>query len=186
MRWLRSASREPLAFPAIVLAPGAALFGPPSPDWVVTSITQNRPLGLTITYDAATGEELSRERFADRHPIDRVVGYGLAWHEGALFGAINQVIGVLTALALVTMSVTAFLMWRRRKPAGCAGRTGAAGTAAQAAVRHHRHAGRWRCCCRCSPPRCCCCGCVDLLLPRVSPKAAAWLGLTPSFPTDLA
>ena len=29
------ATREALAYPAIVLAPGAALFGPPSPDWVV-------------------------------------------------------------------------------------------------------------------------------------------------------
>jgi uncharacterized iron-regulated membrane protein len=116
----RSAS-ESLAYPSIVLAPGAALFGPPSRDWVVTSITQNRPQGLTINYDALTGGELSRESFADRHPIDRVVGYGLAWHEGALFGAINQAVGVLTAAALVTMSITGFLMWRRRKPAGVLG-----------------------------------------------------------------
>jgi uncharacterized iron-regulated membrane protein len=46
------------------------------------------------------------------------VGYGVAWHEGQLFGWINQLIGVVTALMLVTLSITGFVMWRRRKPDG--------------------------------------------------------------------
>jgi uncharacterized iron-regulated membrane protein len=174
-----SAAHEPLAFPALVLAPGAVLFGPPSPDWVVTSNTQNRPLGLTINYDAVTGKELTRERFADRHAIDRVVGYGQAWHEGALFGALNQVIGVLTAAALVTITITGFLMWRRRKPAGALGAPAAPtdgrkpafvviAILALALLLPLLAASLlllWL---------------TDLLLPRVSPRAAAWLGLTPS------
>lgn len=170
------ASRESLAYPAIILAPGAALFGPPSQDWIATSITQNRPQGMTITYDAMTGEELSRERFADQHPIDRVVGYGLAWHEGALFGAINQAIGVLTATALVAMSVTAFLLWRRRRPAGVLGAPALPSdrrkpafifiaTLALALLLPLLAASLlllWL---------------MDLLMPRLSPAAAAWLGL---------
>jgi uncharacterized iron-regulated membrane protein len=173
------AARESLAFPAIVLAPGSALFGPPSVDWVVTSITQNRPLGVTITYDGTTGEELSRERFADRHAIDRVVGYGLAWHEGALFGAINQAIGVLTAAALTAMSVTGFLMWRRRKPAGVLGAPvlpedrrkplviviAILGLALLLPLLAASLLLLWL---------------TDLLLPRLSPAAAIWLGLTGS------
>ena len=173
------ASQESLAYPAIVLAPGAALFGPPSADWVITSNTQNRPLGLTINYSATTGAELSRERFADRHPIDRVIGYGLAWHEGALFGAVNQLIGMLTAVALITMSITGFLIWRRRKPGGTLGAPAlpadrgkplavAIVTLALALVLPLLAASLlllWFC---------------DLLLPRASPKAAAWLGLIPS------
>src|SRR5690606_2435940 len=67
--------------------------------------------------DAATGHQISREGFADGHLADRIVGYGIAWHEGQLFGWINQLVGVLTALGLVTMAVTGFLLWRRRKPA---------------------------------------------------------------------
>jgi uncharacterized iron-regulated membrane protein len=53
--------------------------------------------------------------------IDRILGYGIAWHEGQLFGWINQLIGVLTAIGLVTLSVSGFILWRRRKPAGALG-----------------------------------------------------------------
>jgi len=69
----------------------------------------------------ATGAELSRKGFADKHVIDRVVNYGIAWHEGQLFGWINQLVGVLTAVALITLTVTGFLMWRKRKPAASLG-----------------------------------------------------------------
>lgn len=113
------AKGEHLAFPVVVTPPGApGRFGKKAvPAWTVRSDAQNRPLRVTITYDARTGRETSRETFADKHPIDRVVGYGVAWHEGQLFGLANQLIGVVTALMLVAMSVTGFVMWRRRKPA---------------------------------------------------------------------
>lgn len=113
------AKGERLSFPVIVTPPGApGQFGKKAiPAWTVRSDAQNRPLRVTITYDARTGRETSRETFADKHPIDRVVGYGVAWHEGQLFGLANQLIGVLTALMLVAMSVTGFILWRRRKPA---------------------------------------------------------------------
>jgi uncharacterized iron-regulated membrane protein len=112
------AEAEHLAFPVLVVPPGApGAFGAPSAaDWIVRSEAQNRPLDVTITYDPASGRELSREGFADKHVIDRVVGYGIAWHEGQLFGWVNQLVGVLTALALVTLSVSGFVMWRRRRP----------------------------------------------------------------------
>ena len=106
------AKSERLAFPVSVLPPGA------SADWTVRSDAQNRPLRMTLTYDARTGAVTSRQTFADKHPIDRVLGYSVAWHEGQLFGWINQLIGLATALALVALAVTGFLMWRRRKPAG--------------------------------------------------------------------
>lgn len=109
---------EHLAFPVIVTPPGApGRFGKKAvASWTVRSDAQNRPLRVTITYDARTGREITRETFADKHPIDRAVGYGVAWHEGQLFGLANQLIGVLTALMLVGISVTGFVLWRRRKP----------------------------------------------------------------------
>lgn len=117
------ARAERLAFPVLVTPPGApGRFGRKgAPDWTVRSDSQNRPLRMSITYDAATGSEKARETFADGHPIDQVVGYGVAWHEGQLFGWINQLIGVLTALMLIALSVTGFLMWRKRKPEGALG-----------------------------------------------------------------
>jgi uncharacterized iron-regulated membrane protein len=38
------------------------------------------------------------------------VGYGIAWHEGQLSGWVNQLIGVLTALAQMTMTISSFVM----------------------------------------------------------------------------
>lgn len=116
--YVREAEARHLAFPVLVLPPGAPqAFGPPTGKvWTVKSEAQNRPLMETLTFDPTTGEELSHERFADKHPIDRVVNYGIAWHEGQLFGLINQLIGVATALMLVTLSVSGFVIWRRRKP----------------------------------------------------------------------
>ena len=114
------AKSQRLPFPVIVTPPGGAQrFGKSATaDWSVQSDTQNRPLRVTLTYDPMTGKQTSRQTFADKHVIDRVVGYGVAWHEGQLFGWINQLIGVVTASMLVTLSVTGFVMWRRRKPDG--------------------------------------------------------------------
>lgn len=111
------AKAENLPHPVLVKPPGAPeRFGPPSDmAWTVKSEAQNRPLNRAIIFDAATGKELSRRDFADKHVIDQAVNYGIAWHEGQLFGWINQLVGVLTAIALITLVVSGFLMWRRRK-----------------------------------------------------------------------
>ena len=113
------AQTEHLAFPVIVTPPGASagFDGNAGGEWTVRSDVQDRPLRVTLTYDAMTGAETTRETFADKHPIDRVVGYGIAWHEGQLLGWFNQLVGVLTALMLITLAVSGFVMWRRRKPA---------------------------------------------------------------------
>src|SRR3546814_2890515 len=81
-----------------------------------TALFRSRPRRMTVTYDMGTGREASREGFADGHVIDRVVGYGIAWHEGQLFGWVNQLVGVLTAIGLIMMAVSEFILWRRRKP----------------------------------------------------------------------
>jgi uncharacterized iron-regulated membrane protein len=103
------AKAERLAFPVLVSPPGKDMV------WSVKSNAQNRPLRAVITYDMMTGVELSRSGFADKHVIDRIVGYGIAWHEGHLFGWVNQLIGLLTAIALFVMAISGFVLWRRRK-----------------------------------------------------------------------
>ncbi len=106
------AQAESLAFPVLIEPPSNRDLV-----WIVKSDAQNRPLRVKITYDAVTGAQRSRQAFADRPLADRVVGYGVAWHEGQLFGWINQAVGVFTALALLTLMVSGFVLWRRRKPA---------------------------------------------------------------------
>lgn len=117
------AQAEGVPAPALLSPPGApARFGPPNGAvWKLTSETQNRPLARTVTFDPMTGAVVDRSGFSDKHVIDRVVGYGIAWHEGQLFGWINQAVGVLTAIGLVTLAVSGVVLWWRRRPGGSLG-----------------------------------------------------------------
>ena len=71
--------------------------------------------------DSATGEIKSRKNFSDRPLLDRVIGYGVAIHEGQLFGWFNQLLGLLTALGLVLLSVSSVILWWRRRSPGMLG-----------------------------------------------------------------
>lgn len=118
-RFVAKAEAEHLAFPALVLPPGAPQrFGPPTGNvWTAKSEAQNRTLNRSVSFDPVTGAVVGRQEFADKHPIDRIVNTGIAWHEGQLLGLFNQILGVLTALMLITLAVSGFVLWRRRKPA---------------------------------------------------------------------
>lgn len=111
---VEKARSEKLENPVLIMSPGT----PNGRVWKVTSETQNRPLVRSISYDPSSGEKVDHNDFADKHIIDRVIGIGIAWHEGQLFGWINQLIGVLTAAMLFTLCVSGFVMWRRRAPNG--------------------------------------------------------------------
>jgi uncharacterized iron-regulated membrane protein len=95
--------------------------------WTVKSETQNRPRRAEAVVDGASGAVVSRKDFRDRHVIDRVVGYGIAAHEGRLFGWPNQVLGLLTACGLVLVSASGAAMWWRRRQPGTLGAPPAAG-----------------------------------------------------------
>lgn len=103
--------------PPVLIAPPAAKGGA----WTVTSDAANRSLRTRITVDGTTGALVSRRDFAERHWLDRSIGYGIAAHEGALFGLANQVLGTLTASLLATLSVSGAVMWWRRRPQGLLG-----------------------------------------------------------------
>lgn len=100
------------------------LISPPSkksPAWTASSKAQNRPLRADLILDATTGAVKSRKDFADRLLLDRIVGTGVAIHEGQLFGWVNQLLGLLTALGLVLLSVSAIILWWRRRSPGLLG-----------------------------------------------------------------
>jgi uncharacterized iron-regulated membrane protein len=112
--------------------PPPVLISPPGPDsrawlglyhehWTARSDTQNRPKQVTLTLDNATGAVLKREGFRDQHPIDQAVNVGVAAHEGQLFGWPNQLLNTMTALGLLLLTVSAVIMWWRRRPRGALG-----------------------------------------------------------------
>ncbi|MBE7619436.1 PepSY domain-containing protein [Komagataeibacter sp. FXV2] len=101
-----------LRYPVLVTPPSQA-----GRAWRVRSDTQDRPWRMTVDV-SANGHVEGRDRFADKPVIDRVIGYGVAAHEGQLFGIANQILNLVVAVGLLGMSIAAFLMWTRRRPPG--------------------------------------------------------------------
>jgi uncharacterized iron-regulated membrane protein len=107
------ATRETLE-PPVEIAPPAGEGGV----WTVRSMTQRRPGRVTIEYDGVSGAERKRTTFADQAPLDRAVSYGISFHEGHLFGPLNQLFGLLVALGVIGMSASGLVMWWQRRPRG--------------------------------------------------------------------
>ncbi|HET7797881.1 MAG TPA: PepSY domain-containing protein, partial [Nevskia sp.] len=89
--------------------------------WTAKSDTQNRPQRVNLTLDGATGAVLKREDFGDRKLLDRIIGTGVAAHEGQLFGWVNQALGAFTALSLIGLTLSGLVMWLKRRPAAVLG-----------------------------------------------------------------
>jgi uncharacterized iron-regulated membrane protein len=100
--------------PPVMIAPPSAT----SASWMARSDTQDRPRRVTLTLDAATGAVVGRRGFSDSHPIDQAVGYGIAAHEGQLFGVANQILALLTTSGLILVCVSGYVMWWKRRPKG--------------------------------------------------------------------
>ena len=105
-----------LADPVLISPPSAR-----APNWAARSDAQNRTLRATFEFNPKSFEQVKEEQFADRSLVDRIVGIGVAAHEGQLFGWFNQLLGLLTAIGYMTLVVTSFLMWWRRRPQGALG-----------------------------------------------------------------
>jgi uncharacterized iron-regulated membrane protein len=105
-----------LAYPARIeprVGPGGA--------WTAESDAQNRTLRTTLTLDGETGAVLTRQDFSQQKLVDRIVLTGVAVHEGQLFGLFNQLLGLFTALGLILLSVSAVVLWWRRRAVGVLG-----------------------------------------------------------------
>lgn len=112
--------------PAVLAARLAppVLIAPPSlrkPTWSARSDADNRPLRADLVLDSLSGRVVKRTDFSQRPLLDRLIGYGVAIHEGALFPPLNQILSAFTALGLITMCISAATMWWRRRPTGVLG-----------------------------------------------------------------
>ncbi|HTR40045.1 MAG TPA: PepSY domain-containing protein [Pseudomonadales bacterium] len=106
----------PLDFPVVISPPSER-----GATWSVKSLTDNRPRQVTLLVDGNSGEISQRQNFQSRPLLDRIVQTCIAAHEGQLFGWPNQVLGLLTALGLMTLSITGTWMWWRRRQGGALG-----------------------------------------------------------------
>lgn len=123
--------KAPLFLSDALLAKVQALnFAPPvelslargkSGQWQLSSQHQNRMLRADAWFDAETAELLNVKPFAQKSTVDKVVGIGISAHEGHLFGWLNQFLGLLTSTSLILVSVSGFILWRKRKPDGVLG-----------------------------------------------------------------
>jgi uncharacterized iron-regulated membrane protein len=104
--------------------PNPVLVSPPlraGGTWTAKSDTRDRPLRVDLVLDPTTGAILKRTDFSSKPWLDRVIGTGIAAHEGALFGVMNQLVSLFTTIGLVTLSLSGLIMWWRRRPAGVLG-----------------------------------------------------------------
>ena len=115
-RVLPAVMAERLAPPVLIAPPSAK-----RPAWTARSDADNRPLRADLTLDPVHGTVTRRVDFAQRPLLDRLIGYGVAVHEGALFPPLNQILSAFTAVGLITMVTSATVLWWRRRPAGTLG-----------------------------------------------------------------
>ena len=93
----------------------------PGGTWTIKSDAQNRTLRDIVQADPLTGSLVSRQNFDQTHWLDRILGVGIAAHEGQLFGPLNQLLGLTTAMALIVLCCSAVVLWWRRRHVGVLG-----------------------------------------------------------------
>lgn len=122
--WRAQASEVFDLTPAILTTAEAIQLAPPVElsisnahhnSWKASSQSQNRPMRADV-WLASDGSIEKQNGFAEKKLLDRAIGVGIAAHEGYLFGWFNLVLGVLTCAGLILMSVSGFILWRKRKP----------------------------------------------------------------------
>jgi uncharacterized iron-regulated membrane protein len=104
--------------------PNPVLISPPmhaGGNWTARSDTRDRPLRVDLVLNAQTGAVVKRTDFHSKPWLDRAIGFGIAAHEGQLFGLVNQLVSLFTTVSLVILSVSGVVMWRKRKPEGVLG-----------------------------------------------------------------
>ncbi len=89
--------------------------------WTIRAMPAYRPAQQTVHLDRWTGAEVMRIQFSDHNAADRIIALSVSFHEGALFGWPNLVIGVLAALSVAMLSVSGAVMWWKRRPKGAVG-----------------------------------------------------------------
>lgn len=105
------------------IAKGYVVDLPSGPEGVYTAsvypdkIAEERIIHL----DQYSGKPLFNGGWAELGPVGKAIEWGVSVHMGQEFGRINQLLMAAACLAIIAMSVAAFVMWWKRRPAGSLG-----------------------------------------------------------------
>jgi uncharacterized iron-regulated membrane protein len=72
----------------------------------------------TIHFDQYTGKPRVDLKFADYGAGAKAIEFGIGVHQGEYLGLANQIVMLVTCLAIILTSVSAVVMWWRRRPSG--------------------------------------------------------------------
>lgn len=100
---------------------GGAIEVKPVADFTLMNVRSQRARAsdeVLVQLDARSGAVLAKATWQDYAPIPKMVSTGIDLHEGRFFGRANQVFNTLVALSLIWLSVTGFIGWYKRRPAG--------------------------------------------------------------------
>jgi uncharacterized iron-regulated membrane protein len=105
------------------LAPGYAVSLPVDSSGVYSaSVVPHKVAGTrTVHLDQYTGETLFDAAFDEFGPAAQAIEYGISIHTGQQFGVFNQLLMLMACVAILTMAVSAVVMWWKRKPRGSLG-----------------------------------------------------------------
>ncbi|GAI79819.1 unnamed protein product, partial [marine sediment metagenome] len=102
------------------LADGYAITLPKGETGVYTiAATPKKPQNqATMHIDRYSGKVLADLNFQDYGITAKIISIGIALHEGRYFGLMNQIIGLISCLGIIMVSLSGLILWWRRRPAG--------------------------------------------------------------------
>ncbi len=111
------------AVDALGLSPGYTLSLPAGPTGVYTATVYPDDVSLqrVVHLDQYTGKPLINMSYADYGPAAKAMEWGISVHMGQEYGLANQLFMLALCLATILMSVSAGVMWWKRRPAGAIG-----------------------------------------------------------------
>ncbi|MEM9476370.1 MAG: PepSY domain-containing protein [Pseudomonadota bacterium] len=87
----------------------------------VRSASVDRSQQTELIVDQYSGALLKRHDFGDNPAVAQTVSYGISFHQGELYGWLNVAQNTVAALLGVMLSISGFVAWWMRRPAGSLG-----------------------------------------------------------------
>ncbi|MCT4779903.1 MULTISPECIES: PepSY domain-containing protein [Exiguobacterium] len=87
--------------------------------YTISSLHSNPVQEKTMHFDQYSGTILSSVAFSDYGLLAKMISMGIGFHEGKLFGLLNQLVGLALCLGLIFIVISSsVLWWKRRNGAG--------------------------------------------------------------------